>query len=50
MNYMENFFLSKQTTKQNDSFLSKYKPYYINDFVGNDQLILVIFFLKQIDE
>lgn len=50
MNYMENFFLSKETSKPNGSFLSKYKPYYINDFVGNDQLISVILSLKQIDE
>jgi len=47
---MENFFLSKQSSKQNTSFLSKYKPYYINDFLGNDQLISVILSLKQIDE
>ena len=47
---MENFFLTKQSLKQNTSFLSKYKPYYINDFLGNDQLISVILSLKQIDE
>lgn len=47
---MENFFLTKQSSRSNVSFLSKYKPYYIEDFVGNEQLISVILSLKQIDE
>ena len=47
---METFFLTRQSSTPNVSFLSKYKPYYIDDFVGNKQLISVILSLKQIDE
>jgi len=48
---MNNFFVSKEIAPtKNDTFLSKYKPYYIEDFIGNDQLVSVILSLKKIDE
>lgn len=48
---MENFFLAKKEesiTKQ--PFITKYKPYYIDDFRGNEQLISVIKSLIKIDD
>lgn len=47
---MENFFVSTTKTTETNTFLSKYKPYYIKDFTGNDQLVSVILSLQQIDE
>ena len=50
---MENFFLvAKNNSDQLEKkpFISKYKPYYIDDFKGNDQLISVIKSLIKIDD
>jgi len=48
---MSQFFSQNLYQKTNDeSFISKYKPYYINDFNGNEKLISVIESLIQIDD
>jgi len=49
---MENFFVSKKTTEIPDkvNFITKYKPYYINDFKGNEKLISVLKSLIKIDD
>lgn len=49
---MENFFISKknETDINKMQFISKYKPYFINDFQGNDTLISVLKSLITIDE
>jgi len=49
---MDNFFLAKKLTdtSNNGQFISKYKPYYIEDFRGNDTLISVIKSLITIDD
>jgi DNA polymerase III delta prime subunit len=50
---MENFFLSQRQsveTNEKTQFITKYKPYYIDDFKGNEQLISVIKSLIKIDD
>lgn len=49
---MENFFLSKKATNipDKEQFISKYKPYYISDFKGNEKLIAVLKSLIKIDD
>ena len=48
---MENFFLAKKERKpQNLLFNVKYKPYFLDDFKGNEQLISVIKSLITIDD
>jgi DNA polymerase III delta prime subunit len=50
---MENFFLSQRQsveTNEKTQFITKYKPYYIADFKGNEQLISVIKSLIKIDD
>lgn len=48
---MENFFLAKKEKKpQNLLFNVKYKPYFLDDFKGNEQLISVIKSLITIDD
>jgi DNA polymerase III delta prime subunit len=50
---MENFFLSQRqhiVTAEKQQFITKYKPYYIDDFKGNEQLISVIKSLIKIDD
>ena len=42
-------FFSKQKRQKNDTFISKYKPYYIDDFAGNEQLVSIVKSLIQID-
>lgn len=47
---MESFFLKKTKQTNNKLFNSKYKPYFINDFKGNGELISVIKSLMVIDD
>jgi DNA polymerase III subunit gamma/tau len=50
---MENFFLAHQKdtmVNEERQFIAKYKPYYIEDFKGNEQLISVIKSLIIIDD
>lgn len=47
---MSTFFTQRNQTKQNESFISKYKPYYIENFSGNENLISVIESLIHIDD
>ena len=50
---MENFFLSQRQsveTNEKTQFITKYKPYYIDDFKGNEKLISVIKSLIKIDD
>ena len=47
---MSNFFLQRNNKIKDESFISKYKPYYIDDFNGNEQLISVIKSLMHIDD
>jgi len=50
---MENFFLSQRhpiETNEKIQFITKYKPYYIDDFKGNEPLISVIKSLIKIDD
>ena len=47
---MSTFFAQRNQTKQNESFISKYKPYYIENFSGNENLISVIESLIHIDD
>jgi DNA polymerase III subunit gamma/tau len=50
---MENFFIARRSdniVKEELQFISKYKPYYIEDFKGNEQLISVIRSLIIIDD
>ena len=49
---METFFLSNKSTDTSDKeqFISKYKPYYIKDFKGNEKLISVLKSLIKIDD
>ena len=48
---MSHFFAQKLDQKNSDeSFISKYKPYYIEDFNGNEKLISVIESLMYIDD
>ena len=48
---MENFFAKKKIVKEeNQLFNTKYKPYFIDDFKGNEQLISVIKSLITIDD
>ena len=50
---MENFFLAHQkdtNVNEEKQFITKYKPYYIEDFKGNEQLISVIKSLSIIDD
>jgi DNA polymerase III delta prime subunit len=50
---MENFFISQRRsveTNEKRQFITKYKPYYIDDFKGNEQLISVIKSLIKIGE
>ena len=47
---MESFFLKKNQKKENQLFNTKYKPYFIDDFKGNEQLISVIKSLIKIDD
>ena len=48
---MENFFLAKRDSiVTKPPFITKYKPYYIDDFKGNEQLISVIKSLTMIDD
>lgn len=46
---MSNFFLQRSKIKD-DTFISKYKPYYIDNFKGNESLISVIKSLIHIDD
>jgi len=48
---MSHFFSQKRNqTTSDESFISKYKPYYIDDFNGNEKLISVIQSLIHIDD
>jgi len=47
---MSNFFSQRNNTVKDEAFISKYKPYYIDDFNGNEQLISVIKSLMHIDD
>jgi DNA polymerase III delta prime subunit len=47
---MSDFFLQRKNTIQDDPFISKYKPYYIDNFKGNENLISVIESLIHIDD
>lgn len=47
---MSNFFLQRNQIKKDESFVSKYKPYYIDNFKGNENLISVIESLIHIDD
>ena len=46
---MSNFFTQRSKIKD-DTFISKYKPYYIDNFKGNESLISVIKSLIHIDD
>ena len=46
---MSNFFAQRSKIKD-DTFISKYKPYYIDNFKGNESLISVIKSLMHIDD
>lgn len=47
---MENFFTTRHCKDKDSQFISKYKPYYIDDFNGNETLISVIISLIKIND
>jgi DNA polymerase III delta prime subunit len=43
-------FFQKKKQLHNETFISKYKPYFIDDFYGNEQLVSILKSLMEIDD